>query len=147
MIDRKLIGKKMPSRGVQVERGQARLFCKAIGETNPIYIDESAARAAGYEGLPTPPTFAFALNMLAEPANANFFAELGVNYARVLHGEQGFEYHAPIMVGDSITFDGEIADIYDKKNGALEFVVTKTTGRNQRGVKVVTLTSVAAVRN
>ena len=51
----------------------------------------------------------------------------------VLHGEQGFTYHAMAYAGDTLTFEQRIDDIYDKKGGALEFVVRTTRVTNQRG--------------
>ena len=65
MIDRKFIGHKLPAISVPVEGGQLAFFAKATGETNPIYFDEQAARAAGHPALPAPPTFSFTLNSLA----------------------------------------------------------------------------------
>ncbi|MGR3780209.1 MAG: FAS1-like dehydratase domain-containing protein, partial [Albimonas sp.] len=63
MIDRKYIGREMAPLTVDVERGQLLFFAKATGQTDPIYIDEAAARAAGYRALPAPPTFLFSLDL------------------------------------------------------------------------------------
>ena len=62
MLDRKNIGRISKPHTVEVEKGRLKFFAKAIGETNPIYTDESAARAAGYRSLPAPPTFIFSLD-------------------------------------------------------------------------------------
>jgi len=93
MIDRKHIGKKLPTAVLDIEKGRVRFFAKVIGETNPIYTDEAAARAAGYPSLPVPPTFIFAAELDANtlvPA----LKEMGVDLNRILHGEQQFAYHA-----------------------------------------------------
>lgn len=55
MIDRKYIGHAMPAFDVLVEKGRLRFFAKATGQTDPVYSDEAAARAAGHPGLPVPP--------------------------------------------------------------------------------------------
>ena len=55
MIDRKYIGHAMPGFDVLVEKGRLRFFAKATGQTDPVYSDEAAARAAGHPGLPVPP--------------------------------------------------------------------------------------------
>src|SRR5690606_11287814 len=107
-----------------------RLFAKAVGETNPVYLEEGAAREAGYPALPAPPTFAFSLSMLA-PTSSPSLADMGVQIGDILHGEQRFAYHAPILAGDRIRLRTRIVDIYEKKGGALEFLVQDTTAHNQ----------------
>ena len=72
---------------------------------------------------------------------------LGMDYRRLLHGEQGFRYYAMAYAGDMLTFCQQIADIYDKKDGALEFVVRKTRVTNQRAELVAELRCVSVVRN
>jgi acyl dehydratase len=64
---------------------------------------------------------------------------------KMLHGEQSFNYYKPIYSGDKLDFDGEITDIYDKKNGALQFVVKEVKVRRQ-GEVVGDLRSVMVIR-
>ena len=144
-IDRKFIGTESEDRFVEVEKGQLRLFAKATGETNPIYTDEAAAMAAGYPALPAPPTFAFSLALLA-PAGGGSLAEMGINIGNVLHGEQHFDYHAGIHAGDTIRLRSRITDIYEKKGGALEFIVQETTAHNQHGALCVAARGITVVR-
>lgn len=146
MIDRRHIGHQLPPFQVEVEKGRLRFFAKATGQTDPIYIDEAAARDAGHPGLPVPPTFFFCLEMEA-PNPAAIRELLGMDYRSLLHGEQGFSYHAMAYAGDTLTFRQHIEDIYDKKNGALEFVVRKTHVSNQHGELVAELRCVTVVRN
>ena len=72
---------------------------------------------------------------------------MGIEIAKVLHGEQKFEYFAPLYANDTITLETEITDIYDKKDGALEFMISETIGRNQDGVVVVKMTSTLVQRH
>lgn len=144
-IDRKFIGQESEERVVEVEKGQLRLFAKAVGETNPVYTDEAVARDAGYAALPAPPTFAFSLGLLA-PAQGGSLSEMGINIGNVLHGEQSFDYRVPILAGDTIRLKSRIADIYEKKGGALEFIVTETTAHNQNGALCVAARGVTVVR-
>jgi acyl dehydratase len=146
MIDRRYIGHTLPAFSVDVEKGRLRFFAKAIGQTDPVYVDEEAARAAGHSGLPVPPTFLFCLEM-ESPNPAAIRDLLGMDYKRLLHGEQGFTYHAMAHAGDTLTFSQRIEDIYDKKNGALEFVVRKTRVRNQHDQLVAELRCVTVIRN
>jgi len=131
---------------VDVELGRLRQFAKAIGEARPEYISEAAARAKGWPNVPVPPTFLFALEM-EQPNPWAYLETIGVDLARVLHGEQHFAYHARAWAGDRLTFQIEIADIYDKRNGALEFVTKSKTVTNQRSELVANLRKVIVVRN
>jgi acyl dehydratase len=146
MIDRKYIGTALPQATLEIEKGRLRFFAKAIGETDPIYTDEAAAKAAGYSTLPAPPTFIFAAELDADTALAAL-KDMGVSLARILHGEQQFTYFAPVCAGDTITVDSRFTDIYDKKNGALEFIVKESVVSNQHGSKVAEMRSVIVVRN
>lgn len=146
MIDRKFIGRELPASTLAIERGRLRFFVQAIGETDPVYTDLDAARAAGYPDLPAPPTFLFAAE-LDSGASSALLEMLGVPIAKILHGEQGFTYHRPVCAGDTVTVRPRIADIYDKKGGALEFVVKTAEARNQRDELVAELRTVIVCRN
>jgi acyl dehydratase len=146
MIDRKWIGHELPASVLPIERTRLRFFAKAIGETDPVYTDEAAARDAGYPDLPAPPTFLFAAE-LDSGATDTLLADLGIPLARLLHGEQGFVYHRPTCVGDTITVRSRIEDVYDKKNGALEFVVKTSRATNQRDELVAEMRTVMVCRN
>ena len=146
MIDRRHIGHTLPPFQVPVEAGRLRFFAKATGQTDPVYIDEAAARDAGHPGLPVPPTFLFCLEMEA-PNPAAIRELLGMDYRTLLHGEQGFTYHAMAYAGDTLRYEQRIADIYDNKGGALEFVVRQTRVSNQRDELVAQLRCVTVVRN
>lgn len=146
MLDRRYIGHELPAFQVDVEKGRLRFFAKATGQTDPIYSDEAAARAASHPSLPVPPTFLFCLEM-ESPNPAAIRELLGMDYRRILHGEQGFTYHALAHAGDTLTFQQRIEDIYDKKNGALEFVVRKTRVTNQRSELVAEMRCVTVYRN
>ena len=146
MIDRRHIGHQLPPFQVEVEKGRLRFFAKATGQADPVYIDEAAARDAGHPDLPVPLTFLFCLEMEA-PNPAAIRELLGMDYRRLLHGEQRFVYHRMVYAGDQLTFEQRIDDIYDKKGGALEFVVRTTRVTNQRGEHVADLKGVTVMRN
>lgn len=151
MIDReKFIGYELPSIDVDVEKGQLSLFALATGETNPVYTNLEAAAEAGHAGLPAPLTFTFVLNLLARSkagAAGDYLAKMGVNIGHLLHGEQAFDYFEPIYSGDVITLSPRISDIYDKKNGKMEFFVLSTDATNQRGELCVRMRNTLVVRH
>ena len=141
-----LVGKTYPPFTVEVEKRWIRSFAEAIGEDDPVYRDEAAARAAGYPGIPAPPTFAFTLAMeRAQPLLV--LDDLAVDKTRTMHGEQSFVYQRPICAGDAITGRQTVTDMYDKKDGALTFVLTRTALENQRGEPVGELATTIVVRN
>lgn len=97
-----LVGRTYPPSPVyQVGREKVREFARAIGESSPLCSDVDAARAAGYVDLVAPPTFAIVVSMEAG-RQAAFDPELGLDYTRVVHGEQTFEYARPIVAGDEL---------------------------------------------
>ncbi|MFM9925598.1 MaoC family dehydratase N-terminal domain-containing protein [Variovorax sp. H27-G14] len=145
MIDRKWIGHALAPSVLPIERTRLQFFAKAIGETDPIYTDAAAARDAGYPDLPAPPTFLFAAE-LDSGASGRLLADLQIPLSKLLHGEQSFTYHRPACVGDTVTVRSTVTDIYDKKNGALEFVVKTSRATNQRDELVAELRAVIVCR-
>lgn len=146
MIDKSIVGKEYPPFTVEVEKRWVRSFAEAIGESSPIYSDEAAAKAAGYRSLPAPPSFPFAIIMEAHQSFM-ILDELGIDKRRAMHAEQSFAWHADLCAGDTVTGRQKVIDVYDKKNGALEFLVTETRLDNQRGEHVCDLRTTVVVRN
>ncbi|MBI1626153.1 MaoC family dehydratase N-terminal domain-containing protein [Comamonas suwonensis] len=146
MIDKKWIGFKLPVSELNIDRSRLRFFAKTIGETSSIYTDVEAARAAGYADLPAPPTFLFAAE-LDSGASDLLLQKLEVPIAKILHGEQSFCYHESACAGDTITVRSIVDDIYDKKNGALEFIVKSSRATNQHDQLVAEMRIVIVVRN
>ena len=146
MIDKKWIGHELPASVLPIERSRLQFFAKAIGETDPVYTDAAAARDAGYRDLPAPPTFLFAAE-LDSGAAFQLIEDLQIPIAKLLHGEQSFTYHANACAGDTVTVRSTVSDIYDKKNGALEFVVKTARAVNQHGALVAELRTVLVCRH
>lgn len=146
MIDKSHIGAVISRHNVDVEAGRLRFFAKATGQTDPRYVDLAQAEAAGYPGLPVPPTFLFCLEM-ESPNPRALMERLAIDIGKVLHGEQSFHYHRMAYAGERLSFETRIADIYDKKGGALEFVVRETRVTDAKGEPVADLRSTIVVRN
>jgi acyl dehydratase len=147
MVDRSAIGRSFTPVTAHVEPGRLRYFLNTLGERNPVYRDERAARAAGYSAVPAPPTYLFCLEMMDNERPFEFLTELKIDLARVLHGEQRFTYHAPVVVGDTLTFKSRVTDVADKKGGAMTMVVVETEVRNQHGAHVADTSRTIVVRN
>lgn len=141
-----LVGREYPPFCVAVERRWIRTFADAIGDDDPLYRDRQVAAAAGYADVPAPPTFGFSVAMeAAQPLLV--LADLGIDKTRTMHGEQSFAYERPIVAGDVLTGTQKVVDMYDRKAGALTFVVTQTTLANQREERVCDLRTVIVIRN
>lgn len=128
MIDRSRLGHTTEPTTVRIDGWRVELFCQAIGETDPVYRDPAAARAAGHTACPVPPTFLKALEG-EHFSSAALMQLLDVPLHGVLHAEQSFEYLAPVHVGDRVEVSRTVTDIYDKKDGALTFIVVDTRYR------------------
>lgn len=141
-IDPRFVGKASAPLEVDVERGQIRRFAEAIGDPDPIYRDEAAARAAGYAAIPAPPTFATSLR-------PNDVREgIDIDWKKLLHAEQSYRFARPLLAGDRITLVQRIAQIYEKagKSGVMDFIVMETTGHDAGGALVFTATSTVVIK-
>jgi acyl dehydratase len=101
-LDASFIGRTYPpSAPYEVGREKIREFADAIGDYNPVYRDQAVAEKMGYPDVIAPPTFPVVLSMrsagqvIADPA-------LGLDYTRVVHGEQKFVYTRPVRAGDKL---------------------------------------------
>jgi acyl dehydratase len=130
---------------VEVEAGRLKFFAKAICETDPIYADEAAAKAAGHRTIPVPPTFLFCLQM-EQPDPYKLTRDMGIRIEQILHGEQSFTYHKQAYAGDRLTLQMRIRDTYSKKGGELGFLVRDTTIKDDKGELVAVLSSITVVR-
>lgn len=140
-IDRSVIGKATGRTKVTIERGPVAVFADAVKDSSPIYQDPRAAEAAGLPAIPAPPTYPMAMGhwgtFLETQPEATADSSSGIGEVLgpllaagglLLHGEQSFEYHRPVLVGDVLVGDGKIADAYEKQagSGTLTFVVVET---------------------
>src|SRR6218665_4082457 len=138
MLDRNLIGHSFGKRSLVAEEGAVRSYAQAIGATDATCFDPSAARAAGHRALRVPPTFLSCLEGRLFPTRA--LLELaGIDLKRMLHAEQSYDYHAQAYAGATLSYEQKIVDIYDKKGGALEFLVKQTRVSNQDGAHIADL--------
>ena len=147
MVDASAIGMTFPPTHGRVEPGRLRFFLETLGETNPIYRDDAAAREAAFAGRPIPPTYLFCLEMIDNDDRFAILEALKVDIARILHGEQTFVYRAPVHVDDELTFRSRVTDVQQKKGGALTMIEITAGVTNQRGEPVADCVRVVVVRN
>ncbi len=130
-----LIGKTGKPYTVEIEKRHIRQFAEAIGDTNPLYRDEEFAKTTVHGGIIAPPTFPIAMSEESEEE-----LDLGLDYRRMLHGEQRFIYTRAIRPGDVLTCQLKVTDVYERdgKNGTMEFIVMDTEMTDEAGQHVVT---------
>jgi acyl dehydratase len=136
MADKSMVGRTGKPFTMLVEWSKVREFARAIKDPNPLYFDpELGKKEAG--GIPVPVTFlqtaAFWQDGDSSPGMGGF------DIRRILHGEQEFEFYKPIFVGDVLTGQARVADLYEKeggRGGKMTLLVIETEYKNQRGEKV-----------
>jgi len=87
-----------------------RTFADAIGDDNPIYRDAQVAASFGHTNVCAPPTFPIVVTMAAMEKSFHD-PKLGMDFTRVVHSDQRFEYHRPIAVGDELVVTTIVEDI------------------------------------
>jgi acyl dehydratase len=129
------VGKTYEPTTYAVGREKIREYASAVGETNPLHFDVEAARAAGYQDVVAPPMFAvvFASRSVVP---ALFDAEVGMNFAMMVHGGQEFRWGPLVVAGDEITTVATVKDISER--GGMAFYVFESVSENQRGETVCT---------
>ncbi len=148
MIDRQLAGTAFPEFTISVERGQIRLFAKAIGETDPRYLDVDAARAQGHPDLLAPPTFLVSLAVTENTDAMRAIFNAGGDLRRLLHGEQAVDYFREAHGGDQLRCGSRIGQVYEKRGGDLEFVELQTDVTDAAtSQRVLSTTSVLVFNN
>ena len=118
-------------------------FNRSIGETNPVFVDEAAARAAGHAGTLAPATL---VTMLVRNVE---LPDIDLNFGTTrFHAGQRVQSRAPIVAGDSLTASSHLKEVYPKtgRSGTMVFTVWETTFTNQNGVVVAEVQESYAAR-
>jgi acyl dehydratase len=132
-----------PTEPYLVGREKVREFARAVFATNPINLEPEAAKAAGYDDVVAPPTFAVVIQeqtlaqLLAEP-------DSGIDFSRVVHGDQRFTSTRPIVAGDLLTATLTVPSV--KTLGAHSIVTAESSISDAAGEHVGTAISALVVR-
>ncbi len=129
------IGKTFDPATYAVGREKIREYAHAVGETDVLYLDVDAARAAGYDDVVAPPMFAVVYSLPAVWP-ALFDDEVGIDFARMVHGGQAFEWGPVVVAGDEITTTASLKDVSERRGNA--FFVFESISVNGRGETVCT---------
>jgi hypothetical protein len=130
-LSKDIVGRKMEPFTFTVERGKVKEFLQAIGETNAIYHDVNAAKAAGYTDTPVPLTFQTAFTFWGY--GDKFWSDLdsfGIDTKRLLHMKEEYTYFEPIYPGVTVSCQVEVIDV---KVGKMNMVTFKNTYSDGKG--------------
>ena len=132
-----------PTPPYAVGREKIREFAEAVGAVDAVHVDPAQARARGYRDVIAPPTFAV---VIAQRCDRQFIVdpEAGIDFARLVHGEQRFVHHRPITAGDEIV--GVLTVDSVKAAGGNSMVTTRTELSTIDGEPVCTATSTVVIR-
>jgi acyl dehydratase len=132
-VNSKAVGKRYEPVLYAVGREKIKEYARAVGETDPVYLDVGAARAAGYADVVAPPMFAvvYCAPSVGPPI---FDPEIELNFAMMVHGGQEFEWGSPVVAGDEITTVASVKDISERDGRG--YYVFESISTNQRGEQV-----------
>jgi acyl dehydratase len=143
-LDQSFVGRVYPpTPPYQVGREKIREFADAIGDANPAYRDGAAAKELGYPDVIAPPTFGIIVTSRAGH-QVIMDPELGVDYSRVVHGEQRFTYVRPIRAGDALSVVVTVESV--RSVAGNDIVSTKGDVSTVDGDPVLTTYSTLVVR-
>ena len=141
MADKSKIGLEFPAYTFTVEKDKIIEFAIAVSqkeskeEINPIYYDDEAARKAGYQGIPIPPTFPTCSFFWTGGGLMGTVKTLGIDLSRLLDREEEYEYFGSIYAGDVITRKMKVIDMFTKGKGkrTIDVTILESELINQRG--------------
>lgn len=143
-VNPEVAGRTYPATATyDVGREKIREFAEAIGATSPLYFDRDVAQQAGHPDVIAPPTFAV---LVAQRASARVIQdpEVGIDFSRVVHGEQQFTHHRPICAGDELVTSTKIDSVRSMAGNSMVTITDHIADR--AGRPVCTATSMLVVR-
>jgi len=131
-----------PTAPYAVGSAKIREFAEAVGSTDPVHVDRDVAAERGYRDVIAPPTFAV---LIAQQCDAQLITdpEAGIDYTRVVHGEQKFVHHRPITAGDDIV---AVLSVDSVKQAGGHAMITTRTELSAGDEAVCTATSTIVIR-
>ncbi len=149
MFDIRKIGYSFPPFPVHIEPVKLRELALAIGDPNPVYQDQQAAQAEGYEDSPLPPTAATIFLFWENRYFIEQLTELGLDVTRLIHREESYEYLAPIHPGETLTGVMTVLDGSTRRgrgDSTIDLVTLRLSYTNSKGQDVLKATTKLIIR-
>ena len=135
--DRKtLIGRTFPAVTYVINEGDIKDYLPVAGEDHPAFLSDAGARAAGYERRVIPPSFAPYVAILGMLRSFDWEKDMYLDYktGTAMFGEQELEYLRPLYVGEAVTIQGAVVDVYEKQGKRpFDVVQVKVTATDESG--------------
>jgi acyl dehydratase len=143
-LDESFVGREFPDWGPYlVSRERIAEFALAIGDENPAYRSSEAAQALGHADVVAPPTFLVIISKAATDPIV-FDPELGLDFSTVVHGDQGFVLHRPVVAGDRLLARPAVEKI--RSAAGTDLLSLAVHIANDRGDTVATVRSTLVAR-
>lgn len=149
MFDQNMLGHSFPPFVIEVERCKINELTLAIGDENPIYHSRQGAEAEGYHDVPISPTTPTIFSFWGNPRLWDQLSETGLNIMRILHGEEEYQYLAPIYPGDILTGVMTIVEgktRHGKDGSSMDIMTVETRYTNEQQRTVLTARTMFIVR-
>jgi acyl dehydratase len=149
MFDKSKIGQSFAPFTIEVQRNKIHELTTAIGDDNPIYHSREAAQAAGFPDVPISPTTPTMFSFWGNRQRGASLADVGINVARILHGEEEYEYLAPIYPNDTLTGTTTLVDGKTRQGSgghSMDILTMETRYVNQRDELVLKSRTTIVVR-
>ena len=149
MFDKSKIGQRFAPFTYEVQRNKIHELTTAIGDENPIYHSRAAAQEAGFPDVPISPTTPTMFSFWGNRQRGSSLADVGINVTRILHGEEEYEYIAPIYPGDVLTGTTTLVDGKTRQGSGghiMDILTTETHYINQHNQHVLSTRSTIVVR-
>ncbi|TMC23533.1 MAG: MaoC family dehydratase [Chloroflexi bacterium] len=150
MFDSSKVGHSFPPFSIDVERCKIHELALAIGDDNPIYHSRGAAEAANYKDVPLYPTSPTVFHFWGNTQMRQELVEVGIDVMRILHGEEEYEYLAPVYPGDTLTGVTSILSGKSRRGrdgSSMDIVTTETRYTNQYTQHVLSTRTTFVVRS
>jgi len=135
--DRKtLIGRTFPAVKYMINEEDIKDYLPVAGEDHSAFLSDEAARAAGYKRRVIPPSFAPYVAILGMLRSFDWEKDMYLDYktGTAMFGEQELEYLRPLYVGEAITIQGTVVEVYEKQGKrAFDVVKVKLTAADESG--------------
>lgn len=136
MIDPSIVGRDLNRVRFPIDRSKLAELARAFHEVNPAWHGPDAARAAGFDHVPTPPTVTVLADHWRTEGALEHARAIGADVRRLLHGEAAWQYFAPVQDGDELTAQARVVDVKARegaRGGAMTLVTIETEFVNQHG--------------
>ncbi len=150
MFDESKIGQSFAPFTYEVQRNKIHELTSAIDDPNPIYHSREAAQEAGFPDVPLSPTSPTMFSFWGNRQRGSSLAEVGIDTSRILHGEEEYEYIAPICPNDMLTGTTTLVEGKTRQGGgghSMDILTMETRYVNQHNQHVLSTRTTIVVRN